>query len=213
MSETQIKNIIEASLMVADRPLASTQLQSVLEPEYGGEALPGLIVEALDELQQDYAERGVELKQVARGYRFQARPELATWVNRLWEERPPRYSRALLETLALIAYRQPVTRGEIEALRGVALSTGILKTLLERHWVRVAGHRDVPGHPAVYATTSQFLEYFNLKTLGELPPLPASAGGVEQIEMVLDSEAGVAREVEGLDGDEGNEPLPQEAVG
>jgi len=115
--------------------------------------------------------RGYELVQVAGGYRFQVRQNLSTWVGRLWQERPPRYSRALLETLSLIAYRQPITRGEIEEIRGVAVSTNIIKTLQEREWVRVVGHRDVPGRPAMYATTRQFLDYFNLKSLEELPTL------------------------------------------
>ena len=109
--------------------------------------------------------------QVASGYRFQVRQDLAAWVGRLWQERPARYSRALMETLSLIAYRQPITRGEIEEIRGVAVSTNIIKTLLEREWVRVVGHRDVPGRPAMYATTRQFLDYFNLKSLDQLPPL------------------------------------------
>ena len=109
--------------------------------------------------------------QVAGGYRFQVRQSLSTWVGRLWQERPPRYSRALLETLSLIAYRQPITRGDIEEIRGVAVSTNIIKTLQERDWVRVVGHRDVPGRPAMYATTRQFLDYFNLKSLEDLPPL------------------------------------------
>src|SRR5690606_37903643 len=112
-----------------------------------------------------------ELMEVASGYRFQVRPEYAPWASRLWEERPRRYSRALLETLAIIAYRQPITRGEIEDIRGVAVSTNIAKTLLEREWIRVVGHKDVPGRPAMYATTRQFLDYFNLSSLEQLPPL------------------------------------------
>lgn len=112
-----------------------------------------------------------KLKEVASGWRFQVRQELALWVGRLWEEKPPRYSRAILETLALIAYRQPITRGDIEEIRGVAVSTAIIKTLMERQWVRIVGHRDVPGRPALYATTRQFLDYFNLKSLDELPSL------------------------------------------
>ncbi len=116
-------------------------------------------------------DRGYELVQVASGFRFQVRQSLSTWVGRLWQERPARYSRALMETLSLIAYRQPITRGEIEEIRGVAVSTNIVKTLMEREWVRVVGHRDVPGRPAMYATTRQFLDYFNLKSLDQLPPL------------------------------------------
>ena len=126
---------------------------------------------ALEEIEGDCRERGFELKQVASGYRFQVRQELSTWVNRLWDEKPKRYSRAMLETLSLIAYRQPLTRGDIELVRGVAVSSDIIKTLLERDWVRVVGYRDVPGKPALYATTKQFLDYFNLKSLDHLPAL------------------------------------------
>jgi segregation and condensation protein B len=126
---------------------------------------------ALQSLQLDYQERGIELVEVAGGYRVQVRQELAPWVARLWEEKPARYSRALLETLALIAYRQPITRGEIEDIRGVAVSTNIVKTLTEREWIRIVGHRDVPGRPALYATTRKFLDYFGLRSLNDLPTL------------------------------------------
>jgi segregation and condensation protein B len=126
---------------------------------------------ALDEIESDCRGRGFELKQVASGYRFQVIQGLATWVNRLWEEKPKRYSRAMLETLALIAYRQPLTRGDIEAVRGVAVSSDIIKSLQEREWVRIVGHRDVPGRPALYATTKKFLDYFNVKSLDHLPAL------------------------------------------
>lgn len=129
------------------------------------------IEDALGEIKARCEGRGFELVEVASGYRFQVRQNLATWVGRLWQERPQRYSRALLETLSLIAYRQPITRGEIEEIRGVAVSSNIIKTLQEREWVRVVGHRDVPGRPAMYATTKMFLDYFNLKSLEELPPL------------------------------------------
>src|SRR5690554_4573769 len=122
-------------------------------------------------VQESCADRGYELVEVASGYRFQVRSEYAPWASRLWEERPQRYSRALLETLAIIAYRQPITRGEIEDIRGVAVSTNIVKTLMEREWIRVVGHKDVPGRPAMYATTRQFLDHFNLTSLAELPPL------------------------------------------
>ncbi|MCC2637331.1 MAG: transcriptional regulator [Moraxellaceae bacterium] len=125
----------------------------------------------LEALMQDYAGRGVELREVASGFRFQVRQETGPWVSRLWEEKPSRYSRALLETLALIAYRQPITRSEIEEIRGVSVSSHIIKTLIEREWIRVAGHRDVPGRPALFATTREFLDSFNLKTLAELPSL------------------------------------------
>ncbi|TNF37482.1 MAG: SMC-Scp complex subunit ScpB, partial [Gammaproteobacteria bacterium] len=127
--------------------------------------------QALTALQEDYEGRGLLLKEVASGYRFQVAESYAPWVSRLWEEKPPRYSRALLETLALVAYRQPITRGEIEEIRGVSVSSHILKTLLERDWVRVLGHKDVPGKPAMYGTTREFLDYFNMKSLDELPTL------------------------------------------
>ena len=129
------------------------------------------IKDALESLEEDYADRGIELKKVASGYRLQAKSDVANWVNKLWTERSPRYTRALLETLAIIAYRQPITRGEIESIRGVSVSSNVIKTLLEREWVKVAGHRDVPGRPAVYASTRHFLDYFNLNSLSELPSL------------------------------------------
>lgn len=126
---------------------------------------------ALEEIDADCRGRGFELKQTASGYRFQVHQELSNWVNRLWEEKPKRYSRAMLETLSLIAYRQPLTRGDIELVRGVAVSSEIIKTLQEREWIRVVGYRDVPGKPALFATTKQFLDYFNLKSLDDLPAL------------------------------------------
>ena len=167
----ELKKIIEAALMVADEPLSLDRLEALFDLGLG--EVPGrdAVRAAVESLQQDYAGHGIELKQVASGYRFQARAEYAPWVNRLWEERAPRYSRALLETLAIVAYRQPITRGEIEDIRGVSLAPSILKTLTEREWVRVAGYRDVPGRPAVYTTTREFLDYFNLKSLSDLPEL------------------------------------------
>ncbi len=171
MSPEQLRNIVEAALLAADQPLGLEQL-AALFPE---EAQPPRndLRAALDALTEACAGRGVELRQVGSGWRYQVRAEMAPWVLRLWEERPPRYSRALLETLALIAYRQPITRGEIEEIRGVSVSSNIVKTLLEREWVRVVGHRDVPGRPAMYATTRQFLDYFSLTSLEDLPPLAA----------------------------------------
>jgi segregation and condensation protein B len=166
----RIKYLCEAALMSADEPLDLDQLLGL----WTGEPNPPQrqeLREILGELQQDYADRGVELHEVASGYRFQTRRELAATLNKLWDSRAPRYSRALLETLAIIAYRQPVTRGEIEAIRGVAVNTNIIRALLERDWVRVAGQRDVPGRPSVYATTREFLDYFNLRSLGDLPKL------------------------------------------
>ena len=169
MSEQGIKHIVEAVLMAAGKPLNLDQILAV----FGDGETPERddIRAALAELQQDYAERGLELMEVASGYRIQVRQDMEPWVSRLTEDKPARYSRALLETLALVAYRQPVTRGEIEDIRGVSVSTSIMKTLQEREWVRIVGHRDVPGRPAMYGTTKQFLDYFNLKSLNELPTL------------------------------------------
>jgi segregation and condensation protein B len=169
MDLQQIKNIIEAALLAAGRPLRFDELRML----FGMAEAPDndALNNALQALQDEYAARGIELKEVGSGWRVQVKQDYAPWIALLWEERPARYSRALLETLALIAYRQPITRGEIEDIRGVAVSTNIVKTLQERDWVRVVGYRDVPGKPAMYATTRQFLDYFNLKTLDELPTL------------------------------------------
>lgn len=165
----QLKRIIEAALMAVGRPLS---LQHIAELFDAGERpSTGDIQDALNAIGQDCEGRGFELKVVASGYRLQVCEDLAPWVGRLWEEKPQRYSRAMLETLALIAYRQPITRGDIEDIRGVAVSSQIIKTMLEREWVRVVGHKDVPGRPAMYATTRKFLDYFNLRNLDELPSL------------------------------------------
>jgi segregation and condensation protein B len=176
MTLPQIKNIIEAALMVSERPLTLERLMTLFKPLEIDGSLYEQVTQALAELRQEYTGRGIELKEVASGFRFQARAELSPWLNQLWEERSPRYSRALLETLAIIAYRQPITRGEIEALRGVSVSSPIIRTLLEREWIRIVGHREVPGRPAVYVTTPQFLDHFNLKSLAELPLLSESPG-------------------------------------
>lgn len=164
-----LKQIVEAALLAAGEPLSLDRLQGLFQAD----ETPSLVDlrQAVDQLAADCAGRGIELKEVASGFRFQVKRELAGWVCRLWEERPARYSRALLETIAIIAYRQPVTRGDIEDIRGTAVSTSIMKTLLERQWARVLGHREVPGRPALYGTTRQFLDYFNLKSLDELPTL------------------------------------------
>lgn len=169
MTAQQLKNIVEAALLAAGEPLTVERLATLFEEEQRPEKQ--LLLAAIEALQADCAGRGIELRELASGYRYQARSEVSLWVSRLWEERAPRYSRALLETLALVAYRQPITRGEIEDIRGVAVSSSIMKTLLERGWVRIIGHRDVPGRPALYASTREFLDYFNLKTLDELPTL------------------------------------------
>jgi segregation and condensation protein B len=165
----QLKNILEAALMAAGQPLSIDRLLTL----FMDEAQPSRdeIRAALATLAEECEQRGIELKEVSSGFRYQAKQDYAEWVARLWEEKPPRYSRALLETLALIAYRQPITRGEIENIRGVSVSSNIMKTLQERDWVKVVGHRDVPGKPAMYATTKQFLDYFSLKSLSDLPTL------------------------------------------
>jgi len=167
----RLKVLIEAILLAAGKPMTEDQILAMFSEEEKPET--ALIRSALQELQQDYEERGVELVQVASGYRFQVKQEWSPWVSKLWEERAQKYSRALLETLALIAYRQPITRGEIEDIRGVTVSTSIIKTLLDdREWVRVVGHKEVPGRPALYATTKGFLDYFGLQHLRDLPSLP-----------------------------------------
>ncbi|WP_296936308.1 SMC-Scp complex subunit ScpB [uncultured Marinobacter sp.] len=165
----RIQAIAEAALLAAGKPLSLDQLRELFSEE---ERPARQVMEHVMVLLEAACEgRGFELKKVASGYRIQVREEFAPWVGRLFEEKPQRYSRALLETLALIAYRQPITRGEIEDIRGVTVSSNIIRTLLEREWVRVVGHRDVPGRPAMYATTKQFLDYFNLTGLDQLPPL------------------------------------------
>ncbi len=169
MTETGLVQIIEGALLAAGKPLTVAQLADLFEEHERPDT--NAIREALEEVSARCDDRGFELREVASGFRFQVRQSLSHWVARLWHERPQKYSRALLETLALIAYRQPITRGEIEEIRGVAVSSNIIKTLHEREWVRVVGHRDVPGRPAMYATTRQFLDYFNLKTLDQLPAL------------------------------------------
>ncbi len=165
----QLACIIEAALLSAGRSLTVEQIQQLFDEQ--GPPSKKAVNAALGMLEADCEGRGVELVKTASGYRYQARQQYSQWVGRLWDERPQRYSRALMETLALIAYRQPVTRGDIEEVRGVAVSSNIMKTLLEREWVRVVGHREVPGRPALYASTKQFLDYFNLESLSDLPPL------------------------------------------
>ena len=169
MSETGLVQIVEGALLAAGKPLTVAQIGELFEEHERPENAD--IREALKSVAERCEDRGFELTEVASGFRFQVRQSLSPWVARLWQERPAKYSRAMLETLALIAYRQPITRGEIEEIRGVAVSSNIIKTLHEREWVRVVGHRDVPGRPAMYATTRQFLDYFNLKNLDQLPAL------------------------------------------
>ena len=169
MDLNQVVLIVEGGLMAAGRPLTIAHIAELFDEFDRPETKQ--IREALAEIEKRCDERGFELKEVSSGFRFQVRQELSPWIVRLWEERPQKYSRALLETLSLIAYRQPITRGDIEDIRGVSVSSSIIKTLLDREWVKVVGHRDVPGRPAMYATTRKFLDYFNLKNLDELPAL------------------------------------------
>ena len=168
-TNTKLKQIVEGLLLAAGKPLSLEAIGEVfLEEERPSREE---LLMALAAIAADTEGRGFELKEVASGFRFQVRQDLSPWVSRLWEERPQRYTRALLETLALVAYRQPITRGDIEEIRGVSVSSTIIRTLLDREWIRVVGHRDVPGRPAMFATTRQFLDYFNLKSLQDLPPL------------------------------------------
>lgn len=169
MNEKKLKNIIEAALLSAGQPLTIDQMLSLFIDEDQPDR--DEVRAVIKMLQEDYLDRAMEIKEVSSGFRLQVKEGFSSWISRLWSERPSRYSRALLETLALVAYRQPITRGEIEDIRGVAVSSSIMKTLLEREWVRVVGHRDVPGKPAMYGSTKKFLDYFNLKKLDELPTL------------------------------------------
>jgi len=169
MNESYVRNVIEAALLAAGKSLHVAELAQLFDES----ARPGVedVRAGLESLAGEYAGRGIEIKETAAGFRIQVRRELAGEISRLWPERPAKYSRALLETLALIAYRQPITRAEIEAVRGVAVNPNILKTMIERNWVRVVGHRDVPGRPELLGTTREFLEYFGLQKLDDLPPL------------------------------------------
>jgi segregation and condensation protein B len=169
MNHQYVKNVVEASLLAAGRPLSLEELVSVFDERDG--SVGDEVKEAIAALTEEYTTRGLELLEVASGYRVQIRASVTQPVSRLWQERPAKYSRALLETLALIAYRQPITRGEIEQIRGVAVNPNIIKTLHERNWIRVVGHRDVPGKPELLGTTREFLDYFNLKRLDDLPTL------------------------------------------
>jgi segregation and condensation protein B len=169
MNHQYVKNVVEAALLAVGRPLNLEELTSVFDERDG--SITDEIKGALAALSEEYATRGVELTEVASGFRIQIRAAVAQPVARLWQERPAKYSRALLETLALIAYRQPITRGEIEQIRGVAVNPNIIKTLHERNWIRVVGHRDVPGKPELLGTTREFLDYFSLKKLDDLPTL------------------------------------------
>ena len=200
MESQQLKNIVEAALLAAGGPLTVDQIKSLFADDEAPEKAE--IREQLAALTSDYAERGIEVREVASGFRVQVREEMGQWLTKLWEERPPRYTRALMETLAIIAYRQPVTRGDIEEIRGVSVSSNIIRTMLERDWVKVVGHRDVPGKPAIFGTTRFFLDYFGLKKLDDLPPL-AELAELEPVSLQL--ELGTADQRPGDDGDGAND--------
>jgi len=211
MTDTEaLVPIVEAALLAAGKPLTLNAIAALFDDQERPEK--EALQEALREIGERCEGRGFELVEVASGFRLQVRERYSTWVSRLWQERPQKYSRALLETLALVAYRQPITRGEIEEIRGVAVSTNIIRTLHERDWIRVVGHRDVPGRPAMYATTRQFLDYFNLKSLDQLPAL-ADLRDLETLNAELgfepltegSSEDGETPEADSGDGDASDE--------
>lgn len=221
MTQEHLKNIIEAALMAYDEPRNVNQLLALFDED---EEKPekDTVREALAQLAEDYEGRGIELKEVASGFRIQVRADYAFWVGRLFQERPQRYSRAFMETLAIIAYRQPVTRSEIEDIRGVSVNANIIKQLQEREWIRVVGHRDVPGKPELLATSREFLDYFNLKKLSDLPPLseikdydeinPDLFEGLEGIvEAAAAAGAGTAQ-TEGEEADAGDNPTEDDVV-
>ena len=204
---SSLRQIIEGAILAADTPLSIDQMLQL----FGSEPPPRAEIRAvIEEIEASCEDRGFELKQVASGYRFQVKKQYAQWVGRLWEEKPPRYTRALLETLALIAYKQPITRGDIEEIRGVAVSTNIIRSLLEREWIRVVGHRDVPGRPAMYATTRIFLDYFNLSSLEELPTL-SEIRDLDAVNEELDLQDEPLVEIKSLELDEEEEAALEEA--
>tara|TARA_B110000091_G_scaffold210123_1_gene252444 strand:+ start:402 stop:1085 length:684 start_codon:yes stop_codon:yes gene_type:complete len=177
ISRAQLKQLVEAAIFVADQPLSQEQIQlTVLN---GLAVSRTMLKDTLAELKLEYQARGIQLVEVATGFRFQSMDSLSPWLSKLWQEQAPRYSRAMLETLSLIAYRQPITRGEIEDVRGVSVSSQIMKTLSERGWIKIIGHKEVPGRPSLYATTKTFLDYFSLKSLSELPSSDEFLGSVD----------------------------------
>ncbi|MCC5887294.1 MAG: SMC-Scp complex subunit ScpB [Gammaproteobacteria bacterium] len=196
ISPDMVRNIVEGALLAAGEPVSFERLLTLFDE---GEGVGrGELKTALADLEASMEGRGLKLKEVGSGWRIQVREDLAPWISRLWEQRAPRYTRALLETLAVIAYQQPVTRSDIEQVRGVSVSSNIIKTLLERDWIRILGHRDVPGRPALYGTTRAFLDYFNLRALDELPPL-AEIRDLDKINQELGFE-GYSSEAEPEDG-------------
>jgi len=208
MDQPLINRIVEGALLASSQPLTLAQLQGLFPEEEP--APPGSIERALELLREGCAERGVELVEVASGFRFQVTSEVHGFITRLWTERKTRYTRATLETLALIAYRQPITRGEIEQVRGVAVSSNIIQALEEREWIRVIGHRDVPGKPALFGTTKGFLDYFGLKRLDELPPLSELRDlGELEPQLPLDNDGQLAGRIAAGAADPDAEPQPE----
>jgi len=198
MDETEIKHVVEAALLAAGRPLTLERISELFAVKGGG---PDRVTlkRVLEVLAAEYQGRGIELKEVANGYRVQIKNSMSDWLQPLWEERAPRYTRALLETLALVAYRQPITRAEIEEVRGVVVSTNIVRTLLERNWIRVVGHRDVPGKPAMFGTTKEFLDYFGLKKLEDLPTLAEIKDGLPELSPQTDLIESLEADAHGVD--------------
>ena len=214
MDETEIKHVVEAALLAAGRPLTIERIGEIFAAKGGGSGPDrATLKRVLDALSAEYEGRGIEIKEVATGYRVQIKRSMTDWLQPLWEERAPRYTRALLETLALVAYRQPITRAEIEEVRGVVVSTNIVRTLLERNWIRVVGHRDVPGKPAMFGTTKDFLDYFGLKKLEDLPTLAEIKDGLPELSPQTDLVETLEADARGVDavlsqgGDEEGAPL------
>jgi segregation and condensation protein B len=212
MDETEIKHVVEAALLAAGRPLTLERIGELFAAK-GGSPDRATLKNVLDALAAEYQTRGIEIKEVATGYRVQIKRTMTDWLQPLWEERAPRYTRALLETLALVAYRQPITRAEIEEVRGVVVSTNIVRTLLERNWIRVVGHRDVPGKPAMFGTTKDFLDYFGLKKLEDLPTLAELKDGLPELSPQTDLVETLEADARGVDavlsqgGDEEGVPM------
>ena len=208
MDDNEIKHVVEAALLAAGRPLTLDRLTELFAAK-GSAPERATMKRVLEALAADYAGRGIEVKEVANGYRIQVKRSMSDWLQPLWEERAPRYTRALLETLALIAYRQPITRAEIEEVRGVVVSTNIVRTLLERSWIRVVGHRDVPGKPAMFGTTKEFLDYFGLKKLEDLPPLAELKDGLPELSPQTDLIDTLEAKAEAAEAEEGGAAIAE----
>ena len=194
MHDNKLKNIIEAILLASYEPLSVDKLFKIITSKE--KTSKSDILSAIDNLEKDYEDKDIEIAKVASGYRIQAKSEIGDYLNIMFADRTPRYSRALLETLSIIAYRQPVTRGDIEAIRGVSVSTSIMRTLTERNWIRIIGYRDVPGKPAMFATTPEFLDYFSLQRLDELPDLPEKKEPMD-LDLELDDHSTVNQDLSG----------------